>query len=69
MFATQPWPVGSTGLIPQAARTHDTSSEDLVRLLLEPEPQRSRSYWMSMLGCLMISLSCLAVFAISAAQR
>jgi len=69
MFAPQPWPQGSTGSNSHATLSPQPYSDELLLLLLEPETHRSRSYWMSMVGCLMISLSCLAILALSAAHR
>ena len=69
MFAPQPWPQGSTITNPHAALSPQPFSDEFLLMLLEPETQRPKSYWMTMVGCLMISLSCLAVLALSAAQR
>ena len=73
MYATQPLTTGSTCHTPHATFTPgphlERPSEELLQLVLEPETERSRSYWMSMVGCLMISVSCLAIFVMAAARR
>ena len=54
---------------PYAALTQKLHPDDLLRMLVEPETQRSTAYWATIAGCLMIIVSCLAVFALAAAQR
>ena len=74
MIAVQPWTDASAaptaaGASPYAALTHKLHPDDLLRMLVEPETQRSTVYWATILGCLTIIVSCLAVFALAAAQR
>ena len=55
MFAPQPWPQGSTITNPHAALSPQPFSDEFLLMLLEPETQRPKSYWMTMVGCLMAS--------------